>query len=134
MVTLAHGIMAFFAGNWKNALANCDRASSFFSDRCTGVIWELDTAHLFSLFALIQMGDVAELTRRHQVLLMDAEERGDLNALTYLSTYTTAIVQLGADDPEVACRELQQAMRRWSQKGFHGQHHAALIAQAYIDL
>jgi hypothetical protein len=45
-----------------------------------------------------------------------------------------AIVQLGADDPAEARRELRQAMGRWTQRGFHVQHHNALLAQVYIDL
>jgi serine/threonine protein kinase len=134
MVTLARGVTLYFEGGWKNALANCDRAEALFRDRCTGATWELDTARIYSLWCLTYMGEVAELTRRRQVLLTDAKERGDLYALTYLSTYIMAIVQLGADGPEEARRELRQAMGRWTQRGFHVQHHNALLAQVYIDL
>lgn len=133
-MALAHGVADYIVGSWKWSREYCDRAEAIFRDRCTGATWELDTARTFSLWSLTYMGEVAELTRRRQVLLKDAQERGDLYAVTYLSTYIMAIVQLGADDPEEARRELRQAMGRWSQKGFHVQHHNALLAQAYIDL
>jgi hypothetical protein len=134
MITLARGVRTYFDGGWKNALVYCDRAEAFFRDRCTGATWELDTAHAFSLWSLTFMGEVAELTRRHQGLLKEAQERGDLYALTNLNTYVMAIVKLGADDPEEARRELRQTMGRWSQRGFHVQHLHALLARVYIDL
>ena len=122
-------------GGLKNTLANCDRAEALFRDRCTGATWELDTVRIFSLWCLTYMGELAELTRRRQVLLTDAQERGDLYAITYLSTYIMAIVQLGGRRPGGGPRaSYARPMGRWSQKGFHVQHHNALLARVYIDL
>jgi hypothetical protein len=80
------------------------------------------------------MGRVAELSRRWPALLKEARERGDLFAVTNLSTNLMAIIRLGADDADGARRHLQAAIDQWSQAGFHVQHHFAVLAQALIEL
>jgi hypothetical protein len=134
IVALAKGVSAFLDGRWKSALELCDQASSIFREQCTGVAWELDTAHTYSLWSLLYSGQVAELTQRWPGLLNEAQDRGDLYAATNLSTQIMAVVRLGMDDPEGAQRDLHQAMGQWSQHGFHVQHLNGLFAQVKIDL
>ena len=64
MVTLAEGVSAYLEGRWLDALGACDRAEAVFRDACTGVAWELDTAHAYALWALSHLGRWAELSRR----------------------------------------------------------------------
>jgi tetratricopeptide (TPR) repeat protein len=134
MVSLAKGIAAYLEGCWKRARSLCAQAEAVFRDRCTGVTWELDTAHTFSLWSLTYMGEVAELARQRSALLKEAQERGDRYAITNLSTYIMAVIRLAADDPEGAEKELRQSMAQWSHQGFHVQHHNALLAQTLIEL
>ena len=54
-----------------------DRAEAIFRERCTGVIWELDTARIFGLWSLFYLGRLAELNERCTVLFQEARERGD---------------------------------------------------------
>ena len=69
MVALARGVSAYLEGRWTLAQLECDRAETIFRDRCTGVAWELDTAHAFALWGLSHQGAVAELSRRWPILL-----------------------------------------------------------------
>ena len=69
MVALARGVSAYLEGRWTLAQQECDRAETIFRDRCTGVAWELDTAHAFALWGLSHQGAVAELSRRWPILL-----------------------------------------------------------------
>jgi serine/threonine protein kinase len=133
-MALARGIVAYLQGRWRDSRAHCDRAEALFRERSAGVAWELDTAHTFALWSLAHMGGLAELARRRVVFLKEAQERGDLYAMTNLSTYIMAVFRLAADEPEEARTELSGAMERWSQKGFHIQHHNALLARLHIDL
>ena len=134
MVALARGVSAYLEGQWALAQLECDRAETIFRDRCTGVTWELDTAHAFALWGLSHQGAVAELSRRWPILLNLARSRGDLYAVMNLSTYIMSIVRLAADDPETADRELRQTMSQWSRDGYHVQHNDALWAAVQIEL
>ena len=54
--------------------------------------------------------------------------------LTYLATFNMALVRIAADDPKKARSDLREAMTKWSQKGYHIQHHNALLAHVHIEL
>jgi hypothetical protein len=134
MVALASGISAYLEGRFRLALESCDRAEQTFRDGCTGVAWELDTAHTFALWSLTYLGEVAELSRRRPNLLKEARERGDLYALTNFSTYIMSLDRLAADQIDEARAEVTEAMELWTQRGFLVQHHNALLAETYMDL
>jgi serine/threonine protein kinase len=134
LVTLAAGITAYMEGRWHSGLELSDRAEAIFRERCTGVAWELDTAHSFSLWSLFFLGEVAEITHRLPALLQEARERGDLYAATNLGTFVGHVTWLAADDPEGAQRDLGAVMECWSRQGFHVQHLTGLMGQLQIDL
>lgn len=134
MVAMARGIAADFEGNWSQALTLCDEAESIFRSSCTGVVWELDTAHRFALWALMFQGEVAEMTRRLSFLLKEAHERDDLYAVMNLSLVVGTFVRLAADEPERGRRELELVMSRWSRHGFHVQHMNRLYDEVQIDI
>ncbi len=121
-------------GRWHVARELFDRAELIFRDRCTGVPWELDTVHNLALWATTHMGEFAELRRRWPLLLQEAQERGDLYAITTLNTYYMTILRLADDDPQGALRELEEVMARWSHRGFHIQHATAMRAYVHVDL
>jgi eukaryotic-like serine/threonine-protein kinase len=134
MVTLGRGVAAYLEGRWRDAQESCDDAETIFRDQCTGVAWELDTAHAFALWGLSHLGEVAELSRRWPILLAQARERGDLYAAMNLSTYLMSVVRLAADDPATARSELRETMAQWSRQGYHVQHNDALWAAVQIEL
>jgi hypothetical protein len=80
------------------------------------------------------MGQIAELTRRQSLLFREAQERGDLYAMMNLGTYIMAIARVGQDSPAEGRQELLEITSRWSQRGFHVQHHNVLLARSMIDL
>jgi hypothetical protein len=134
LIPLADAIAALMLGRWRAAREAFDRAEVIFRDRCTGVAWELDTVHNLALWATIYMGDFVELRRRWPVLLQEAQERGDLYAITTLNTHYMTLLRLADDDPAGARRELDAVMGRWSHRGFHVQHSTAFRAHVDIDL
>jgi tetratricopeptide (TPR) repeat protein len=132
-VSLARGIAAALAGDWRRALGLCDGAEATFRESCTGVMWELGTAHRFALWPLVYLGELAEVGRRLPGLIREAEERDDLYNLTTVLVGRTMVL-LAADDPAGARRELGEVMGRWSRQGFHVQHMNRLVDEVQIDL
>ena len=133
-IDMSTGCAAYLEGRWATAHASLGSAETLFTNSCTGVTWELDTTRTFSLWSLIYMGSLTELSQRLTVLLRVAEARGDLFFLMNLSTYITSIVMVGNDEPGAARDALTRVSRRWSQRGFHVQHHNVLLATVVLDL
>jgi eukaryotic-like serine/threonine-protein kinase len=127
---LAVGITAFAEGRWKTAWKLAQEGEAILRERCTGVAWELDTFHIYSLRALFYLGEVAELSSRLPILLREARERDDLFAETSLRSRHGYIAWLASDEPRKARSETQDAVARWSRRAFYMQHYYALVAEA----
>ena len=134
LTTLVRGNADYFCGSWKRAHERCDEAEKIFRDRCTGVSWEIHTAQTFSLWSLLWLGEVREFWRRAATLTAEAQERGDLYALT---AFRTARAQYGypaLDNVDEGRREVAGVMERWSHQGFQLPHWWELFAMGNLDL
>jgi hypothetical protein len=115
---------------------------TLYRERCRNVTWELDSLQLFETWSLWNLGDLHALTRRLGDYLREADERGDLYASTTQRLSYNNSMWLVRDRPEVARREVDEAMRRWdledaritAHAGLKLQHRYALYAHASIDL
>jgi hypothetical protein len=134
IVALAEGIADALEGRWQSAWSLCDQAEGIFRAHCTGVMWELSTAHRFALWPLMFLGEVAEIRRRLPALIKEARERNDLYAVTNLTLVIRTFVRLADDEPQRARRELRQVIDEWSRQGFHVQHMNCLYDEVQIDL
>jgi serine/threonine protein kinase len=134
LATMANGIAEFTLGRWRPALALLGRAEAMLRQRCTGVAWELDTIHVFTLWSLFYAGDLGEMGRRTAACLKEADERGDQYESANLGSFVGPLVRLVEDDPAGARQVLQSSVERWSPPGFHLQNVTALMAHTYIDL
>jgi serine/threonine protein kinase/tetratricopeptide (TPR) repeat protein len=132
--TLMAGIGGVCEGRWRAADESCRRAEAILRDRCSGVGWELSSARIMGLWALWYLGRVGEVIGRLPDVLREAEDRGDLYAVTSYRTFFTPMALLAADRPEQATLEGGDAMRRWSQRGFHFQHYFHLFASTQVHL
>jgi hypothetical protein len=134
MVSLWRGVAAALAGDWLAGRAQCDQAEGIFRASCTGVMWELGTAHRFALWPLLYLGDLQEIRRRLPGLIKEARQRDDLYEETNLCLVIRTMLRLADDDPALARREVAELMARWSQQGFHVQHMNRLFDEVQIDL
>jgi hypothetical protein len=128
------GFAAYMQGRWRDGRDGCQEATKFLRERCTGVTWELDTAQFFTLLCRYWLGELKELSERLPAILADVQERGDLYAEVDLRTRVACITHLAADAVEQARQEGDQAIARWSQQGFHGQHYNHFVGQMHIAL
>ena len=134
LVTLVKGSAAYMQGRWAPARDLFEQAEVVLRERCTGVAWELDTAHFYTMLSLFHLGEVGELSRRLPGLLKQARERDALYVETNLRTRIAYMASLAADDPDDASRTVRDGIGRWSQQGFHLQHYYVMLATTDIDL
>jgi hypothetical protein len=134
MAGLSAGAAQFLIGRYRPALELLDRAEAIFRERCTGVIWELDTARIFGLWSLFYLGRLAELGQRCQDLFQEARERGDRYMVATPGPFVGSVARLAEDDVEGARRFALEALGQWSHQGFHIQHLNFYYGNLYIDL
>jgi serine/threonine protein kinase/tetratricopeptide (TPR) repeat protein len=125
------GVGLFLRGRWKEALEVLDVAYAKSPNNRAG--WQ-SNAKLFGVYALLFIGDIAELTARRARLLREAEQRGDRYTAVNLRISPPKILALAADDPERARREVREAMSQWSQHGYLVQHWQAMRTEADVEL
>jgi tetratricopeptide (TPR) repeat protein len=130
----AKGMTGFQQGEFRFAFDHAERALELLRNHCIGVTWEIDSAELIALWALYYLGELGELRRRVPALRLDAEERGDLFAVTSLSSGLPSAHLLAADEPDLAAREADEAVRRWGARGFHLQHYWHWLGRVQVEL
>ncbi|MDX6696034.1 MAG: eukaryotic-like serine/threonine-protein kinase [Blastocatellia bacterium] len=133
LVIINEAAAAYLVGEWRRAYELCERAVEILRDQCTGVNWELTTAHRFLLNSLMFLGELKEVSQRLPVLLSAAKEQGNHFAATDLRTRLN-LVWLAADDPARARAEVIDALNEWPHQGFHLQHYSSFSAMAQIML
>jgi hypothetical protein len=128
------GASASLQGRHVRALEMSQQAETMLREKCTGVTWELDTALIFRVHALLLMGRWKELGQQLPALLQEAQERGDLYVGTYFRTRTYYMLRLIADEPERALAEPERGIVQWTVKGFHVQHYWHWFVRCEIAL
>jgi hypothetical protein len=134
LTALVRGNADYFCGQWKSARQQCESAESIFRDRCTGVAWEMSAAQTFSLWSLLWLGEIREYARRVAALVLEAQERGDLFAMTAFLLPRGQYEMPAADRVDEGRRGVDEAMRRWSREGFQLPHWWEVFALGALDL
>ncbi len=129
--TLHAGVSSYLLGDWRRGFERSDEASAIMSEHCTGILWDQNIARRFALNCLAYLGELAEVRRRVEVQLAEADERGNVQAATDMRTRFT-IAWLAADDPERVHREIDRALESW--QGFHLLHFSAFHGRTQAEL
>jgi len=133
MAGLSAGAAEFLIGRYRSGLDLLNRAEAIFRERCTGVIWELDTTRIFALWSLFYLGRLAELGDRCHEIFQEARERGDRYMVATPGPFVGTVVRLAEDDVEGARRFARDALGQWSHQGFHIQHLNFYYGSLYTD-
>jgi hypothetical protein len=97
------------------------------------VTWELNLAQNFFLFSVVYQGELREAARHWRALLESARERGNFYLELELST-RLSLIWLAADQAFEAEREADEAVARWSQRGFERPQYLRLLTLVQIRL
>jgi len=128
--TSMKGVASWIEGDWADCWEKNDLAATLFRDKCSGVGWELTTAHTFALSALVFMGRWRELPRVLPVLIQQAEARGDRYGAVSLPLIAyTYVNSLAADRPDDAQAMIRKAIADWPYPDFQMQHCDALVGE-----
>jgi serine/threonine protein kinase len=125
---LVRGVSSIMIGQWKAAQTSLDEAEHLFRSQCTGVSWERDTVHYFVLWALLQMGNLAELRRRWVIMFREAQERGDLYAASTLTSLYMTTIKLAANEAPDSEAQLEAAAIPPAGRPFNVQNSTAFDA------
>ncbi|HEX9164393.1 MAG TPA: hypothetical protein VF862_00680, partial [Gemmatimonadales bacterium] len=133
-LTTMEGIVAFLAGDQRTGLETCAAGEAALRERCTGVMWEVETAQLYQVLSLALFGRIRELEARALPLLEDAHERHAFYLSTFIETRLLFLLRLAADDVAGATEVQERSLAGWSRRGFQVQHYWNWYAQGEIDL
>jgi serine/threonine protein kinase len=124
----------YLNGKFRKSLTLGKKAIVQLRAHARDVSWELDTAEVFAVSALAQLGALKELRERTARSLRQARDRGDVYASVNLRIGHANLYWLIVDDPARARRDADEAMAEWSKDGFHLEHYFELLARTNLDL
>lgn len=127
---MSTGMARFLEGRWRVAHQELRQADVILRERCRGVTWELDMAHIYDLASLWFLGELRELASRTPTLLAEARERSDRWALTNLLARVGHLPWLLQGQGEKALAVSRAALDGWPQGDFHVQALWRLMAEA----
>ena len=127
---ITYGVCEYLRGGWRPALRRLDQVSASLAAVRR---WNANAA-LFSIYALVYMGNLRETKARTLRLLADAEQRGDLYTTVNLRASHPMAAWLGLDDVAGARRHLRESMQEWPKTGFLVQHWQSMLWESEVEL
>jgi serine/threonine protein kinase len=122
-------------GRWKLSLERADEAQRIYTERCASPSWETVTAQIFSMGALVRMGELNEHRRRMPALMRTAHERGNRYAQVSLPLLSYAhVTTLADDEPGPAAETVRRLIGAWTTSRYDLQRFWATYALAEIHI
>ncbi|MEO7093434.1 MAG: AAA family ATPase [Polyangiales bacterium] len=131
---LARGYIAYFRGAWSTAIESSERADALFSGNCANVVWERNTVHALSKWALVYRGSLKQLGQVLPLRHREAEEQGNLYALTTVWASNTTLSWIARDEVAAGRAVIAQVSKRWSLRGYQLQHWNEMMSNALFDI
>jgi len=128
------GVALNLSGYWLASRARCEDALRLLREHAPSSTWEIDTATLYSLRSLLQLGQIAALRAELPDQLADAEARADRFAQTSIRAGELNFLWLALGDADTARRELDAAATIAETELVQLPHLQELVARARIDL
>ncbi|HTL33386.1 MAG TPA: AAA family ATPase [Kofleriaceae bacterium] len=133
-VDAAYGIVAYQAGEFREAAERARASVRRLREGCTGVLWEVGGVEVQEAWALFYLGELRALARLVDDALERARTRGNRFDAANFGTGVPALAWAVVDRTARGRGEVEHAIAAWSQRGFHLQHYYALVSLASFDL
>ncbi|MBL9016302.1 MAG: hypothetical protein JNL83_19090, partial [Myxococcales bacterium] len=131
---LARGYIAYFGGAWRLAYEHAERADEWFGGNCANVVWERDTVHALSKWALVYHGSLKKLGELLPLRLREAEQQGNLYALSTVWASNSTMNWIANDDIASGRAVITSVSDRWSLRGYQIQHWNRMMSNALFDM
>ncbi|HLK35136.1 MAG TPA: protein kinase [Polyangiaceae bacterium] len=89
---------------------------------------------LCATYCCFFLGRLREEARRARLLLVEAQDRGDVYTVVSLRSTVLVDIALAEDDPDTARAHIREAMALWPQRGYHVQHWYAMWSETNVEL
>ena len=129
----AYSCTRYQFGQWRRSCEAAQLALTSMEGRA-GMWFERATVEMYRLWSLYWLGHFRELVERTTALRAQAVDLGDLYSATSLSIGLPALQWLVRGRPEEGRLVADHALRGWSRRTYHLQHHWQAYALAHIDL
>src|SRR5262249_43558041 len=107
LTTLSAAVFSWLNGRWKRSLGHADAAQRAFVEQCASPSWETATAQIFSMGALVLMGELNEHRSRMPALMRTAHERGNMYAEISIPLLSYGhLTKLADDEPKQAAESV----------------------------
>ncbi|MBX3248045.1 MAG: protein kinase [Myxococcales bacterium] len=107
-------------------------ADALLREHCSGVPWELSTAHHLLGMSAWNLGRYRSLAERAPRWVREARERSDLYGTTTITTSSMFALAIAEDRPDEGIEAVHAAMAEWAQPPFQIQHYFEM--QSLTDL
>lgn len=114
MIALAGGASDWLLGRFASSVRKNKRAERIFTSEVTGHFWEPDTALIYKLFALVNLGKFEEVASICEAKIPEAQNRGDFYLETNLCCYPKPWAMIAADQPDEAAAMAKDYIERWN--------------------
>ena len=135
LTTVSSAVFSWLNGRWKRCLEHADEAQRVLIEQCASPSWETATAQIFSMGALLRMGELNEHRSRMPALIRNAHERGNRYAEISVPLLSHAhLTMLADDEPQQAAERVRQLTAAWTTSRYDLQRFWSTCARAEIHL
>jgi eukaryotic-like serine/threonine-protein kinase len=131
LMLATHGTAYYLSGFFKKSVDAFGPALGMLDDGALGLVHEGVTSRVLMVYGLAMLGRFAELRRQQEQGLRDALARNDVYAAVSMRVGCPSLTWLLDDRPDLAERQIEEAMQEWSTAGFHIQHFNALMGRLW---
>jgi hypothetical protein len=133
-IAMTTGIAHYLAGRHVTALSSIDSGIQSLREHGRDVSWEIGSGEMFAVSMLGNLGRVRDLRDRVRRALPEMSRRGDLHGSIHLRIGWASLAWLVDDDVEEARKNIDEAMKSWSRRGYHLTHFWEMLARTNLAL
>jgi hypothetical protein len=103
------------------------------TEECNGVVWETDSAYIYSYLCHEQIGSIEPFVSELPLMIEGARARQDLHTFS-MFVLMSYLGHLAHDDPDAARAALESGLASMPQRGFLLQHYRYMYGRCHTEI